>query len=242
MLPRLVCYTAVQYSAVDKGISFMQPEEKTQLKNSSSWALYLKCGAIFLLFLLSIIVVACGTSSSSAETTINGPQPTVTIRFDNKLSPTPTLAGFYCGAWVTNTTPNLGTGVVVVNAKFTRNTNGNPEGVANATAQATVHWASGGASTATAQTTIDGLAIFNITVPADATVNRENLVSVQFSGAGTTCTVDNTRPAYFVLLPATVTPTPSPSPTQPGQNQNQNPGQPTPQAPGNGNGNGNGKH
>ncbi|GCE12611.1 hypothetical protein [Tengunoibacter tsumagoiensis] len=213
----------------------MQPQEEKQIKKGVS--LYVKSGAILLLFVLSIIVVACGATNTTT-TASNGPVPTVTIQLGKKQSPTPPPPPFSCAAWVTETTPRAGVSTIVVNAKYTRITNGNPEGISGATALATVHWADKRAdTTVSATTTPDGLATFPISVPQDtnpALVNHVTLIDVTFNGGGNTCTASQARAAYFVLLPATVTPTPSPdasatptgapgadmTPTPPGKKKN----------------------
>jgi hypothetical protein len=86
--------------------------------------------------------------------------------------------------------------------------NGNPQGVAGASAQATLYLANGAVTplqaTATGQ---DGLAVFSFQLPNDPNIaNRNNLVTVTFTGAnGAACTVDQTKAAYFT--PMLVTPT-----------------------------------
>src|ERR1017187_5781084 len=122
-----------------------------QLKTGSPFALYLKCGAIFILFALSIIVVACG--SNGTDTNIDNPVVTVTIDLGNNSSPTPPVPAYSCNAWVTNTTPSVFSNSIAVYAKFTHNVDGNPEGIGGAQAQAEVLWPDGNSSTVTVQTT-----------------------------------------------------------------------------------------
>jgi len=186
--------------------------------------LYLKYGAILLLFLLSVLIVACSGSDGTANTTtnLNGPVVTVTIHLGDGYgtSPTPPLSDYYCGAWATQTSPALNvTSNVGVYAKFTHNVNGNPEGVEGATATAIVQWPDGTSDTLTDSTTPDGLAVFSIPVTdKTSAVNKITLVKVTFSKPGVpTCAVDVDRAAFFTLI--VVSPTPSPD-----------------------NGNGNGKH
>lgn len=190
----------------------MQPLIEKQRKNGTF--LYLKCGAILALFLLSALVVACGASgTTTTAANLNGPAVTVTIQLGNTgLSPTPTASPYYCGAWVTNATPSSTSGTVVVNSKFTQTVNGNPVGVADATAQATVLWADGTSEALSATTTSDGLAIFDVAMPtnAQALLNKESLVTITFAKAGIpTCTVDQARAAYFVVVQGTPTVTPT---------------------------------
>ncbi|WP_156025345.1 hypothetical protein [Thermogemmatispora carboxidivorans] len=107
----------------------------------------------------------------------------------------------------------------MVYAKFVHTVDGNPVGVGDATATATVRWWDGSTMTQTAQTTSDGLAVFSIPPRADA-IGKLTLVNVTFSKAGTpSCTVP--QPAYFTISSgsqATPTRTASPqatsSPTQ----------------------------
>src|SRR5438270_1315644 len=112
-------------------------------KTSISSSLYLKCGAIFLLFLFSVLNVACGSNASNTQ--LGQPAVTVTINLDGSNgSPTPPLPEYTCSAWVTNTTPGLNTtSVIGVYAKFVHNVNGNPEGVSPASATTTVLWPDG---------------------------------------------------------------------------------------------------
>ncbi|MBV9230212.1 MAG: hypothetical protein JOZ18_12940 [Chloroflexi bacterium] len=204
----------------------MQPRIWKQRKLNTTLSLYLKCGAILLLFLLSVLIVACSDGTGAANTTgsLNGPVVTVTIHLGDGYgnSPTPTLPDYTCGAWATQTTPpmNMASNVGVY-AKFVHNVNGNPEGVDGATATALVLWPDGTNDTLTTNTTPDGLATFSIPIADKASaVNKITLVKVTFSKPGIpTCTVDVDRAAFFTLV--IVSPTASPD---------------------NGNGNGNGKH
>ncbi len=208
----MLYYATVLYS--DKGtFSFMQPPIEKQVKNGASAFLYLKCGAILSLFLLSALIVACSTSGTPTTANLSEPTVTVTIQLGNSdQSPTPTASPYYCGAWVTNATPSSAAGTVVVNAKFTQNVNGNPVGIGDATAQATVLWADGTSEALSVTTTSDGLAIFDVALPTNTQglLNKETLVTITFAKAGIpTCTVDQARAAYFVVVQGTpmVTPT-----------------------------------
>ncbi|HLG76900.1 MAG TPA: hypothetical protein VKX46_10820 [Ktedonobacteraceae bacterium] len=200
-------------------------DKSTQTDNASR-SLVLKCGAILLLLALSIMVVACGPDTTTASSNLNGPVVTVTIRIGNThATPTPGVAPYNCGAWVTNTTPTINAGAIVVNAKYEHLNNGNPEGVESAYAQATVFWGDGGSQTlAPVYTTHDGLAVFTFPIPPDrpGIVNHMNLVTVSFTKDGTPgCTVDQNRAAYFVLVGASPVSTPGNGGTAPT-------GQPTP--------------
>jgi len=178
----------------------------------SHLSLYLKCSAILLLLLLSVLIIACGASNTTTTANLGEPQVTVTIRFSNNGSPTPTISPYLCGAWTTNTTPAFNPGrKIPIYAHFVHNVNGNPVGVSGANAQATVEWADGYRDTQVATTAGDGLVVFYFTIPGRPNiVNKNNLVFVSFTGPnGETCNVDNQpQPAaYFTLIPAPPTPT-----------------------------------
>ncbi len=200
-----------------------QPEQFQQLKHRAFLSFYLKCGATFLLFALSVLVVAC-SSTSPTDTNLGNPPVTVTINLNqNALSPTPPLPVYTCGAWVTNTTPAFNTtSVVEVYAKFIHNVDENPVGVDNASATATVLWPDGTTTTVTATTTSDGLAVFPVSIKTEAeAIDKVVLVTVTFTSPdGQTCTVNQDQAAYFTLVvvspTATHTPTPTGTPTPPG--------------------------
>src|SRR2546430_17482568 len=97
-------------------------------KTNISSSLYLKCGAIFLLFLFSVLNVACGSNASNTQ--LGQPAVTVTINLDQSNgSPTPPLPEYTCSAWVTNTSPGINMPTIGVYAKFVHNVNGIPQGV-----------------------------------------------------------------------------------------------------------------
>lgn len=185
-------------------------------KSRLSYALYLKCGAIFFLFLLSILIVACG---SGTDTNLGQPPVTVTINLgQSNGSPTPPLPEYTCSAWVTNTTPGINTNSVIgVYAKFVHNVNGNPEGVYPASATATVLWPEGNVNVGS-NTTPDGLAVFTVsTANRAADLNKIILVTVSFTGpAGVPpCTVGVDQAAFFTLVIATAGASPSPGGSPP---------------------------
>jgi hypothetical protein len=171
-----------------------------QRKTGSSLALYVKCGAMFTLFALSILVVACG--SGGTNTNIDNPAVTVTINLGNNGSPTPPLPAYSCNAWTTNTTPSVYSNAIAVYAKYTHNVDGNPVGIGGATAQADVLWPDGNNSIVTVQTTGDGLAVFPVSIAnRSADMNKIVLVTVQFSGGGApACTVGANQAAFFTLI------------------------------------------
>lgn len=180
-------------------------------------SLFLKCGAILLLLFVSILIVACGSTTGTNITNINGPVTTVTIHIgDTKTgSPTPPLPTYWCGAWATQSSPAINASAMVgVYAKFTHNINGNPEGVEGATATAIVMWPDGTTTPQTVTTTADGLAVFAISVAnrADA-VNRLTLVTVTFTKGDQTCTVGEDRAAFFTLIVVSPTATSTPGTT-----------------------------
>lgn len=188
-----------------------------QRKTGSSLTFYVKCGAIFALFALSVLVVACGNNGTN--TNIDNPAVTVTINLGDNGSPTPQVPAYSCNAWVTNTTPSVYTNAIAVYAKYTQNVNGNPVGIAGATAQANVLWPDGNNSIVTVQTTGDGLAVFPISIAnRSADLNKIVLVTVQFTGGGAPdCTVGTSQAAFFTLViasPTTGSATPTTQPTK----------------------------
>ncbi len=188
---------------------------RKQWQKRSLFSLSTKCCALLLFIALSILVVACGSSSGTAK--LGDPMATVTIQIGNNSgSPTPGLPGNWCGAWVTNTTPPYNVGRVAVYAKFTQNVNGNPAGIGGATATAQVMWTPSDIETYTATTTSDGLAIFPVSVANKAfAINTITLVTVTFQKAGTAdCTVDQSRAAFFTLIPAKAKASKTPTPQQ----------------------------
>ena len=174
----------------------------------------LKAGAILSLFVLSMLVVACGSNTSG---TVGSGDPVVTVTIDlnkSNSSPTPTLPEYSCGAWATQSSPPFGTSVVGVYAKFVHNvkTNpndpndtGNPQGVEGAAAVATVIWPDGTQAQVSGTTGADGLVSFPIsTANRGDAVNKLTLVTVQFTKDGVPpCTVDQNRAAFFTLVIAT---------------------------------------
>ena len=189
----------------------MKPSEQRNTQTVAHFSLYLKCVAIFLLLLMSFIVVACSTGSDTTTANLGAPPVTVTIRFDNDLTTTalPTQPAYLCGAWITNTSPGFSPGSTIpVYAKFIHLVNGNPQGVAGASAQATLLLAD--AAPRALQATVtgsDGLAVFSFQLPNDPNIaNHENLVTVSFTAPdGSACRVDQDRAAYF--SPVLVSPT-----------------------------------
>ncbi len=183
-----------------------------QLSKHNSFSIYLKCGAIFLLFLLSVLIVACG--GSGTDNSLGQPKVTVTVDLGQNGSPTPPLFEYTCSAWANNTTPGLNTPVIGVYAKYIHNVNGNPEGVGQVPATAVVNWYDGNASTITATTTSDGLAVFPVsTANRAADLGKIVRVTVTFQASpnAPACTVDGDRAAYFSLVIATGTPVGSPT-------------------------------
>ncbi len=202
-------------------------------KTRSTFFLSVKCGAVLLLILLSVLVVACGGGAGANSATLGSPQTTLTIQIGgNQSSPTPPLPGEWCGAWVTNPTPAYNNkGTLAVYGKFTKNVNGNPQGIAGATGSARVMWTTGDIETYTAVTSADGLAVFPIsTANKTFAVNTITLVTMTFHKDGTPdCTVDQDRAAFFTLI--YVSPTASakktPNPKNNGTPSSQGGGTPT---------------
>lgn len=188
---------------------------------SQSWnifrgrlALGFKFTAIFSLFLVSVLIVACGGNPSSTAG-LGSPPPTLTINLNQIFaSPTPTLPPYSCGAWVTQTSPAYHpNAVVAVYAKYVQNVNGNPQGMNQAHAQATVLWPAGTSTSFSVTTTQDGLAVFIVPLQASA-VGHETLVEVSFTSQDGkhTCNVTGTQDAFFVAVIASPTASPTGQP------------------------------
>lgn len=182
-------------------------------KNKTSLFLLVKFMGIFLLLLLAVIVVACG--SGATQTVPGTPVATLTVVFGQfNASPTPPLAPYYCGGWATDTTPAYSPNSVInVYGKFTQTVQGNPVGVNGASAIATVFWPDGTTATEKTATSSDGLAVFSITMQASA-INHVVLIQITFTAPnGPSCTL--TSPAFFTALLVSPTPTNTamPSPT-----------------------------
>lgn len=185
------------------------------LKKFISFSLYLKCGAILFFLMLTGLIVACGSTSNASPAALGNPIVTVTIRLgNNNSSPTPPLPDYSCGAWATNTSPTSSAGSVNVYAKFVHNLNGNPEGVDNASATATVNWPDGTTNSESATTTSDGLAVFSIPLKPVA-INKIVLVQVTFSKAGVPpCSIP--QAAFFTIVVSSPTTGPKASPSATG--------------------------
>src|ERR1700686_2199295 len=150
-------------------------------KIKTSLPMLLKCAGIFLLLLLTVIVVACGSDSTQAVP--GTPVATLTVVFGQfNASPTATLAPYYCGGWATDTTPVYSPNSVInVYGKYTHTTvDGNPVGVNGALAVATVYWPDGTSATEKTTTSSDGLAVFSITIQASA-INHVVLIQMTFT-------------------------------------------------------------
>ena len=179
----------------------MRLQSWKQWTKNAPLSLYLKCGAMLLLFLFSVLIVACGGTPTNAN--LGQPEVTVTINLgQNDSSPTPPLPEYTCSAWVTNTTPGIGASTIGVYAKFVHNVNGNPEGVYPAQGTATVLWPDGNVNV-TANTTSDGLAIFPVSVANKfADLYKIILVTIAFQGPQGVppCNVTVDRAAFFTLV------------------------------------------
>ena len=181
-------------------------------KNTSLFFL-IKCGAIALFFILSILVVSCGSSSPQGNST--DPVVTVTIHLGQiSGSPTPQFPDYACGGWATNTSPPFSlSSKVNVYAKFTHTVQGNPVGVADASGSAIVLWPDGTTDTLSATTGTDGLAVFPVALKPIA-LNKIVLIQISFSKQGIpSCSIP--QAAYFTAILVSPTPSASPSPTLP---------------------------
>jgi hypothetical protein len=189
-----------------------------QDKTKTLLNLILKCSAIFFLFFISILIVAC-SSNGSSQLNPGTPVVTVTIKLGQDTgSPTPTLSPYYCGGWATDTSPLFSsTSIVSIFGKFTQIVDGNPVGVLGATATATIQWPDGASDTMTTTTTSDGLAVFSVAIKPSA-VNKLVTISINFASPKATCTIPSA--AYFTAILVSPTPTktavPSPSGTPTG--------------------------
>jgi hypothetical protein len=189
-----------------------------QNKKNTILTLFIQCGAISFLLLLSIIIVACSGNGSS-QLDPGTPVVTVTINLGQIIgSPTPPLNDYYCGGWATDTSPPFSTtSVVNVFGKFTHivkvNNTENPEGVAGASATAKILWPDGSTETMTTTTTSDGLAVFPVAIKPSA-LNKLVTITITFTIPGVKpCTIPSA--AYFtaILVSPTPTNTAVPSPT-----------------------------
>lgn len=209
----------------------LAPDPNKQPKLSARTSLYFKGAVVLFLVIFTTIIAACGAPDNSMSAT-EKPQVTVTIDPNHiqkqvTASPTP---GYWCGAWATQTSPAYNADAqqmtLGINAKFTKNSGGNPQGVAGATASAIIHWGDGSASNASGTTSSDGLVVIPIsTAGHEGAVGRTSIVTLDFAGPdGSHCSVGQDRAAFFSLTKPTVTP--SPSPTQP-NNSGGPGGQPT---------------
>lgn len=176
--------------------------------------LFLKSGSVCLLFLLSVLIVACGAGSGAQVP--GSPPVTVTINLNQTFaSPTPPLPPYACGAWATQSTPAYAPNAIVdVYAKFVQNVSGNPVGMGNAHAVAYVSWPDGTASQIPTTTTSDGLAVFQIPLQPSS-LNRVVLVAVVFTSADGqhACKVEEDQRAFFTPIEVSPTASPSASPT-----------------------------
>ncbi len=188
-----------------------------QRQPGASSSLYLKCASIFVLFLLSMLIAACGNNGNS-QANPAGPDVTVTIRLgQSDNSPTPPLPAYNCGAWTTNTSPAYSTNLAVnIFAKYVHNVGGNPVGVPNANATASVLWPDGSIDNIPATTSQDGLAVFSVVVKPVG-LNKVVLITVAFTNPndGSTCNVSGDQAAYFTLVIAKASATAKPGGTPP---------------------------
>jgi len=183
-----------------------------QGKINTPFNLIIKCSAIFFLFFISILIVAC-SSNGTSQLNPGTPVVTVTIKLGQDTgSPTPPLNPYYCGGWATDTSPAFSTtSTVSVFGKYTKIIDGNPEGVGGALATATILWPDGTSNTMTATTTSDGLAVFPVVIKPSA-INKLVTISIIFTIPNSDvkpCPIP--QAAYFTAI--LVSPTPSGSPT-----------------------------
>lgn len=199
-------------------------------KNKRSVLLIAKVAAVLLFLFLTVGTVACG--STTGQIVPSTPVATITISFNgNNGSPTPPLKDYYCGGWATDTTPAFNvSGTVNVYGKLTRLVDGNPVGVSNATAIATIIWPDNTTQSMSATTTNDGLAVFSIMLKPPA-LNHIVLIQIVFTfvgprGAPQTCSIP--QAAFFTAILASPTPTMTAQPSPTGATSPTPGGSPTP--------------
>jgi len=184
-----------------------------QDKTNTLFNFIVKCSAIFFLFFISILIVAC-SSNGTSQLNPATPVVTVTIELGQDIgSPTPTLSPFYCGGWATDTSPAFSSSSTVsVFGKFTQIVDGNPVGIGGAIATATIQWPDGTSDTMTTTTTSDGLAVFPVPIKPSA-INKLVTISISFTKTGIQqCTIPSV--AYFTAIlvsPTSTKTTPSTS-------------------------------
>lgn len=197
-------YSPWVFQANQGGIYFMGSQTDQHNGKGAHHSLIYICGVLLLLFLFSVLLVACGAGgTTSTQANPINPAVTVTIHLGGASgTQLPTLPGYTCGAWATNSSPMYNGNIPVsIYAKYTQNVDGNPQGVGGATATATMYWGDGTVDTLTQTTSADGLAFFSFpTAGKAAAINRTSLVTVGFAKDGTPgCTVDRDRAAFFTL-------------------------------------------
>src|SRR3989440_1998309 len=187
----------------------LQPSE-----HISAVPFYVKYSGVVLLMLSMVLIVSCGSDTS--QNAPDTPIATITIRFGQfSGSPTPDVNGFYCGGWATNTTPPYSmNGIEYIYGKFTQTVQGNPVGVNNAAAVATILWPDGSTQVENATTGSDGIAVFAIPLRPSA-INHLVQIQITFTSGSETCTIPSA--AYFTAVVGLPTPattsTPSVAPT-----------------------------
>src|SRR5260221_5320059 len=189
-------------TGIGRSMQLQQPKKYTL-------SLYLKFGALVFLLSLSVLIAACSSNGGSTQLNPGTPVATVTINLNQfSGSQTPALKAYYCGGWATDTTPPFNPNSIVnVYGKFTQNVDGNPVGVPNVTATATILWPDGSQSTLTATTTSDGLAVFPVAIKANS-LFKEVLAGIVFPipAQAKPCTV-TMGAVFFTPIQAPPTPT-----------------------------------
>ncbi|MDQ6662426.1 MAG: hypothetical protein M3Z24_15860 [Chloroflexota bacterium] len=183
------------------------PFQISHIKTTFSFFQTAKFGAILLLFVLSILIVACTTNAGGNNSSIGSPPVTVTINIgQDNGSPTPPLPAYSCNAWVTDTTPGLNiSSTIGVYAKFTHNVDGNPQGIGGAFGVSTVNWPDGTTpSTISATTTSDGLAVFPVSIKDRAAdLFKITTITVLFTKQDVPNCQVPANAAFFTLIQAT---------------------------------------
>jgi hypothetical protein len=198
----------------------MQREMFKKLKQEFTSLTLPKYGALFLLLVLSIAVVACGASGGNTVAAAS-PSPTTTPihLFNDNLSPTPTVPAITCGIWITD--PSIPSGSSFnIYGKFSRNVNGNPVGYDGGSATLTIQWGDGSTMSYPANITATGLTVTSISSAGHASaLNKLSLVTATFASGNDTCQVGTDRPASFTLTTG-LAPAKTAVPTAPGGGNN----------------------
>ena len=128
---------------------------------------------------LFLLVAACGPEATQIK-----PQQTVTVgkTFQTQATPLATVPPYRCGAWASNNAPTTNSTILII-AKLTKNI----QGVAGATAAATVHFSTGDVTLDTQPKSDQGGTVsFTLSLQGRQTKGIPATVGVSFTIGGTT--------------------------------------------------------